>query len=126
MPKALLVEDDPAVREIARDILEEAGFDVVEAADGDQGMACLLGGGSFDVLVTDYDMPGRVDGLGLLAAAERLRPGLARVMVTGSLPEGTAGGVPVLCKPYRADAVVRTVLAAMAEHPPKECRLAAH
>jgi DNA-binding NtrC family response regulator len=114
MPVALLVEDDPDIRWTARDILEEAGFEVVEAADGDQGLACLEGDMPFDVLVSDCEMPGKVDGIGLLAAAQRLRPSLPRVMVTDSLPEGIECGAPVLRKPYRAHAVVRTDLSAMA------------
>jgi CheY-like chemotaxis protein len=114
MPIALLVEDDPDVREIAQDILSHAGFDVVVAADGDEGLANLAGPAHIDVLVTDCEMPGRIDGLGLLDAAARLRPGMARVMVTGSLPDGFACGAPVLPKPYRAEAVVDFVLSAMA------------
>ncbi len=114
MPIALLVEDDPDVREIAQDILSHAGFEVVVAVDGDEGLANLAGPGHIDVLVTDCEMPGRVDGLGLLDAAARLRPGMARVMVTGSVPDGFACGASVLPKPYRADAVVKSVLSAMA------------
>lgn len=114
MPVALLVEDDPDVREIAQDILSDAGFDVLVAVDGDEGLANLAGPGRIDVLVTDCEMPGGLDGLGLLAAAARLRPGMARVMVTGSLPDGFACGAPVLPKPYRAEAVVDFILSAMA------------
>ncbi len=113
MPTALLVEDDPDVMSITRDMLEEAGFLVVEAADGDQGLARLAGPGHLDVLVTDCDMPGRVNGLGLLAEAARLRPGLARVMVTGSMIDGSVGDVAVLPKPYRAHQVVASVHRAM-------------
>ena len=114
MPIALLVEDDPDVREIAEDILSHAGFDVVVAVDGDEGLANLAGPGHIDVLVTDCEMPGRIDGMGLLDAAARLRPGMARIMVTGSVPDGIACGAPVLPKPYRADAVVESILSAMA------------
>ena len=117
MPIALLVEDDPDVREIAQDILADAGFHVVVASNGDEGLASLAGPGHIDVLVTDCEMPGAVDGLGLLDAAEKLRPGMARVMVTGSLPDGFACGAPVLPKPYRADAVVKFILSAMAAAP---------
>lgn len=117
MPIALLVEDDPDVREIAEDILADAGFHVVVASNGDEGLANLAGPGHIDVLVTDCEMPGSIDGLGLLDAAARLRPGMARVMVTGSLPDGFACGAPVLPKPYRAAAVVEFILSAMAAAP---------
>ena len=126
MPTALLVEEDPDIRWNARDILEGAGFEVVEAADGDQALACLAGDHPLDVLVTDYQMPGRIDGLGLLAAALRLRPGLPRVMVTGNPPEGVDCEAPVLRKPYRADAVVQTVLSAMTAKPSKKSNVSAH
>lgn len=113
MPTALVVEDDPDVRSIARDILEEAGFDVVEAADGDQGLAKLAGPDHLDVLLTDWDMPGRVDGMGLLAEAAKLRPQMARVMVTGCAAGGCVDGVPILPKPYRFHQVVESVRTAM-------------
>ncbi|EHP89877.1 response regulator [Methylorubrum extorquens] len=126
MPVALLVEDDPDIRWNARDILESAGFEVVEAADGDQGLACLAGDRPLDVLVTDCEMPGSLDGLGLLAAALRLRPGMPRIMVTGSMPEGPGCGAPILYKPYRADAVVEAVRSAMGAEPSEKSRAPAH
>lgn len=125
MPTALVVEDDPDVRSIARDILEEAGFDVVEAADGDQGLAKLAGPEHLDVLVTDWDMPGRVDGMGLLAEAAKLRPQMARVMVSGCTAGGSVGDVTILPKPYRSHQVIASVRAAMDSRLPAAGRTSA-
>ncbi len=59
----LLVDDSLVTREMERRLLEDAGFDVTTAADGDEGLAALAGE-RFDCLVTDVEMPG-VDGYAL-------------------------------------------------------------
>jgi CheY-like chemotaxis protein len=61
----LLVEDEPIVRMIASDSLEEAGFDVVEASNAQEAMAILAARDDVGVLFTDVDMPGKLDGLAL-------------------------------------------------------------
>ncbi len=71
-PRALVVDDDAAVRYTLRGILEHAKLDVDEAFDGVDGLA-RLDAGEFDLVITDLRMP-RMDGLELLTKI-RARPG---------------------------------------------------
>lgn len=64
-PMALIVEDDPGIRYILSFILEQQGWQVMEAHDGPQGVAAILDGPLADAVVLDIMLPG-VDGLELL------------------------------------------------------------
>ena len=67
----LLVEDEPTIREVMAETLQDAGFDVYEAPDGDSALALLSDTPrKFTILVTDFHMPGQADG-GHVAAPTR-------------------------------------------------------
>lgn len=80
--RVLLVEDVSDVLVTTRAILERAGFAVVQAGSGSKALALVAAGERFDVLVSDYAMPG-LDGVGLVERARAIRPGLPAVLVTG-------------------------------------------
>jgi two-component system, response regulator PdtaR len=61
----LVVEDEPLVRAMAVDVLEEAGFDVLEAPTADYALLVLERRQDIRVLVTDVDMPGSLNGFQL-------------------------------------------------------------
>jgi C4-dicarboxylate-specific signal transduction histidine kinase len=79
MTRILIVEDSPTQAEHLRQILDEAGFEVVWAADADAGLS-EVGRGAFDLVVTDVTMPGVLDGVGLLRAL-RAEPATATLPV---------------------------------------------
>ncbi|GGC54475.1 hypothetical protein GCM10011504_36070 [Siccirubricoccus deserti] len=80
--RVLLADDERIVREVlAADLLDE-GYEVAEAADGSAALEMLDRAGPFDLLVTDLAMPG-LDGVGLIAEAQRRQPGLPAILVTG-------------------------------------------
>ncbi|MBK9519960.1 MAG: PAS domain S-box protein [Anaeromyxobacter sp.] len=92
----LLAEDEPAVRHVARALLERLGYRVLAAADGLEAEVLAVGcGGAFDLLLSDVVMPG-LDGRAL---AERLRtrwPGLPVVLMSGYTQDVLErGGGPV-------------------------------
>jgi CheY-like chemotaxis protein len=87
--KALLVEDEVLVREVASEDLAEAGFEVTAASDGDEALAILRENAGFDLLFTDIRMPGSADGWELAREAKMLIPGLRVIYATGL---GEAGG----------------------------------
>ncbi len=71
----LFVDDSPFFRNMLTPVLKAAGYEVTTAAGGQEALELLRGGGRFDVLVTDLEMPG-LDGFSL-AAAVRGEPRLA-------------------------------------------------
>jgi DNA-binding NarL/FixJ family response regulator len=77
-PRLLVVDDDPNTLSTYCAILSLAGFDVVAASSGHQGLD-LLRGGHFDLLLTDLRMPD-ISGLELVAAAHEHAPGLPVVV----------------------------------------------
>ena len=115
-PSILVVEDDPAVREIAAEILRELGYRVGEAGDPDAALRILsLRDSPLDLLLTDIVLPGTIDGRELALQARRMHPRLQVIFMsgysdTGTLPkEGFTGDSPALLgKPFR-----RAQLAAM-------------
>jgi PAS domain S-box-containing protein len=79
----LVVEDDGALREYAKQILTELGYRVWEAGSGAEALATLDGGEPIDLLLTDVVMPGGIDGRQLADRAVRSRPGLKVLFMTG-------------------------------------------
>ena len=75
--RILIVEDDPLVREMARRSLAEAGYEVMEAADGQMALDLVSRGARVDAVLTDLAMPG----IGGRELARRLREGRASLPV---------------------------------------------
>ncbi len=86
----LLVEDEPHVRSLAARVLRQAGYGVLEAADGTQALAIAADGAArFDLLLTDVVMP-RLGGVELAARLRETRPGLRVVFMSGYTERGAA------------------------------------
>ncbi|MBW8270869.1 hybrid sensor histidine kinase/response regulator [Caldovatus aquaticus] len=118
MRSVLVVEDDPAVREMAAETFREAGWQVREAPDGRAALALLEGGAALDLLFTDVVMPGGLSGVELAEAARRLRPALAVLLASGYVGEATAreedagaAAFPLLGKPYDRAALLAAAAA---------------
>jgi DNA-binding NtrC family response regulator len=79
----LVVEDEPLLRIITVEILEEAGFEVIEAANADIAVRFLEARMDIRIVVTDVDMPGSMDGMKLAAAVRRRWPPIEIVIVSG-------------------------------------------
>lgn len=79
----LLVEDELLVRVIARDMLREDGFEVLEAKDGDAAIKSLDALERIDIIVTDVRMPGRHDGVDVAFHARARFPQVPIIVVTG-------------------------------------------
>jgi DNA-binding NtrC family response regulator len=80
--RVLLVEDEFLIRSVMADELRDQGYEVIEAETGDEA-AQLLERESFDLLLTDVRMPGRLDGIDLAHRARRVRPTLPVLVVSG-------------------------------------------
>jgi CheY-like chemotaxis protein len=100
-PKILLVDDNRDGLLVRRLLLEEMGFDVRSACNGEEGLA-LYRQDSFDVVVTDYRMP-RMDGLELIRHIRQLDPAARIILLSGfveplGLNEQNTGADAVIAK----------------------------
>ena len=62
MPRVLIVEDEMLIRHLVCEELKDAGFEVEGARNGDEALVILGQGEAFDLVFTDVEMPGRIDG----------------------------------------------------------------
>jgi DNA-binding NtrC family response regulator len=115
----LVVEDDVLIRMPIAQYLRDCGYKVIEAANADEAMSVLLNRETaIDIVFSDIEMPGAVDGFGLARWIREHRPS-TEVVLTGTVPR-TVGAAEDLCeegvlpKPYDAQAVhnhIRRLLA---------------
>jgi CheY-like chemotaxis protein len=110
----LLAEDDRSVRRLVVAELSRRGFTVLEAEDGVAALEILRSQRDrIDVLVTDVVMP-RMNGADLAKAAERIRPGLKILFISGHPERAGAGLEPtgvtnLLMKPFTADTLAARI-----------------
>ncbi len=120
----LLVEDRDSLRRMLSRALGGAGYSVVEAADGREGVD-RLEPGAFDLVVTDLKLPG-ASGLAVLGAARALRPAVPVVVMTAYGTVATAvdamksGAIDFLEKPVEIDDLFEVVSSAIEEPPDEE------
>ena len=102
-PVVLLVEDEPLLRFFVSDVLEEAGFEVIETGNADEALTWLDVRDDVSVIVTDIQMPGHLNGLDLATLVHRRWPGILILITSGGVCPGAtelpAGG-RFLAKPY--------------------------
>jgi CheY-like chemotaxis protein len=102
----LVVDDEPSVRLLIRDVLSELGYNVLEADTGASGLQILNAIGRVDLLVTDVGLPGGMNGRQLADAALVTRPDLKVLFITGYAENAAIGdgclkpGMHVLTKPF--------------------------
>ena len=116
MPTVLIVEDELLVREVAAAEFADAGFTVVEAADGDAAIARLDGSIAVDVLFTDIRLPGSVDGWAIARHARATFPTMPVIYATGFPGDGVAivDGGRFVGKPYLPTAIIAMAQAMLA------------
>ena len=79
----LLVEDEPQISDIAAEALEEQGFEVHAVSNARDALRFLLAGSAIDILFTDVNLPGGMDGAALARRARELRPDLPVIYTSG-------------------------------------------
>ena len=111
-PVVLIVEDEPLVRLGAVQAIEDAGFEVIEAADADEAIRILENRSDIRVVFTDIHMPGSIDGLKLAHAVRDRWPPIKIIVTSGhvqvseqDLPEGGR----FFAKPYNSAQITDTI-----------------
>ena len=109
----LVVDDEPAERGLIRGVLEDAGYEVIEAADGKEAES-VLAACEVDLIVTDIVMPEQ-EGLQTIRWVRKNRPGLKIVAISGSggphlHAAELMGADAVLRKPLTRDILLQVVV----------------
>jgi two-component system cell cycle sensor histidine kinase/response regulator CckA len=107
----LLVEDEPLVRELSRDMLERQGYRVILASNAREAEQISGNFGSFDLLITDVVMP-NISGAELARRLRAAHPGLKVLFISGysdDQPESDETGAAFLQKPFSADSLGRKI-----------------
>lgn len=116
----LIVDDEPSVRMLLKDILNDLGFSLLEAADSVEGLEVLRSGAKIDLLITDVGLPGGMNGRQMADAGREIRPQLKTLFITGYAENSVIGsnqlgpGMQVLTKPFAVDTLVSRVSGLMA------------
>ena len=111
-PLVLVVEDEFLVRMNALSLLEEAGFDVLEAGSADEAIALLEARKDIRIVFTDINMPGSMDGLRLAHAIRYRWPPIELVLTSGQIRvrnEDMPERGRFLSKPYESSELVQVV-----------------
>jgi signal transduction histidine kinase len=119
--RVLVVEDDPMVLRLAVQLLTRLGYQTVEAHDGPEAISILDQGGRIDLLFTDVVLPKGMNGTALAREAQRRRPGLKVLYMSGYTANAIIHhgvldkGVHLLTKPFRKVELARKVREALDE-----------
>lgn len=116
----LIVDDEPSVRMLLKDILNDLGYTLLEAADSVEGLEVLRSSAKIDLLITDVGLPGGMNGRQMADAGREIRPQLKTLFITGYAENSVIGsnqlgpGMQVLTKPFAVDTLVSRVSGLMA------------
>lgn len=111
----LVVDDEPTVRMLVIEVLEDLGYVAIEAGDGAAGLRVLRSEVSIDLLITDVGLPGGMNGRQVADAGREVRPGLKVLFITGyaenvAVGDGNLGpGMQVLTKPFVIEALASRI-----------------
>jgi CheY-like chemotaxis protein len=112
----LVVEDEPLLRMDAIEMLTDAGFEVIDAANADQAIEILEARRDIRVVFTDIQMPGSMDGLKLAAMIHDRWPPIALIVTSGRKlprPQDLPERGRFLPKPYSGRRLVAEICAAL-------------
>ena len=102
----LVIDDEPILRMLMTDVLQENGYRALEAIDGASGLEILMSHQRIDLLVTDVGLPGGMNGRQVADAARKVRPDLKVLFITGYAENAVIGnghldpGMQVMTKPF--------------------------
>lgn len=111
----LVVDDEPTVRMLVTEVLQELGYIAIEVADGSAGLQVLRSDQRVDLLITDVGLPGEINGRQVADGAREVRPALKVLFITGYAENAVVGnghlepGMQVLVKPFPMEALANRI-----------------
>ncbi|GAC1347347.1 MAG: hypothetical protein NVSMB18_32050 [Acetobacteraceae bacterium] len=111
----LVVDDEPTIRMLVREVLQARGYVVLEAGDGQAALGVLRSDQRVDLLVTDVGLPGGTNGRQVADAGRAVRPALKTLFMTGYAESAVlshanlAAGTQILTKPFAMEALADRV-----------------
>ena len=105
----LIVDDEPLIRMLVREVVEELGYLSLEAGDAAAALDMLDSHARIDLLIADLGLPGGMNGRQMADSARQSRPELKVLFITGYLdhpalsPSSLSDGMQVLMKPFSID-----------------------
>jgi PAS domain S-box-containing protein len=111
----LVVDDEPTLRLVIAEMLQDAGYRAVVASDGKSAMRILDSQTRVDLLITDVGLPGGMNGRQVCDAARITRPALKVLFITGYAENAAIGegrllpGMSVLTKPFPMRSMIEKV-----------------
>ena len=100
-PLVLVVEDDALLRALTVDYLEDCDFSVLQAETAEEAIGLLRANRRIDVVFSDVQMPGSMDGVDLADWIGRELPRVKVLLTSGKVAHDEVGEWPLLAKPYR-------------------------
>jgi CheY-like chemotaxis protein len=116
LPVVLIVDDDPDLRSLMVDIVEDAGFMVVVAGDADEAAVILEARLDIALVLTDINMPGSMDGLKLAHAVRERWPSIKIIVMSGQMhPHGRElpADSRFFAKPFRPEHMMSEIQSLM-------------
>lgn len=110
--RIMIVDDEPLIRLYVRDILEGAGFEAEEAGSAEEALQRIREVGAFSTVITDIDMPGEMDGLGLAHSVRAEHPDMAILIMSGRRlprPEQIPEAALLMTKPFSEDRLLNVL-----------------
>jgi CheY-like chemotaxis protein len=111
----LVVDDEPTVRMLVTEVLEDLGYIAIEAKDGAAGLRVLQSPARIDLLITDIGLTGGMDGRQLVEAARERRRDLKVLFITGYAQNALVShghldpGMHVMTKPFAIEVLANRI-----------------
>jgi signal transduction histidine kinase len=111
----MVIDDEPTIRMLISEVLEEQGYTTIEASDGPSGVRLLRSAARIDLLITDVGLPNGMNGRQVADAAREFRPDLKVLFITGYAENAVVGnghlekGMAMIAKPFEMDALARKI-----------------
>lgn len=111
----LVVDDEVAIRKLVVEVLNDAGYETLEAANGPDALRILQSNAKIDLLITDVGLPGGLNGRQVADGGRAVRPRLRILFITGYAENAVFGngllepGMQLLTKPFTMETLSRRI-----------------